>query len=93
MLIIPETHKAVGILVTLLDRNTATLTTKAPSVIPGAILYPKSKMIAKANPDGGQSGVAFEFWKENSRLNLANTKYPVATASIERKLLKRRYND
>jgi hypothetical protein len=43
----------------LFDRKTTTFTRKAPIVMPGQMRYPRSRIIAKAIPDGGHTGEAF----------------------------------
>ena len=63
-----ETQLALKTVVVSLLKNVNRLTEKAPIKIPGAIALPANSRIAKAKPDGGHTGVAFEFLKDNKHL-------------------------
>ena len=54
----------------------------APRKIPSAKYLPPSNKTAKAKPDAGQIGEAFEAKREYWRLAVANTKYTAATRDI-----------
>ena len=83
MLINADIQNAVPASDVLFTKKVTKFAVNAPKAIPGKTSKPHNKIKAKAKPEHGQTGEAFEYSNATIKLTLATTKYTQATSKFK----------